>query len=680
VFYANNTYQGSTTVEAGELRLNSAGKIENSSEVKLISNTAKLGLNGANKTIKNLNSTFSGAIVSLGGNTLTIGTSTISADGGGSFAGVFEGTGGNVTKQGTQTFTMSGANTATGSFTTTYGTVVFSNTWAGDFIKYANSTLTVSGNTTVGKTLTLFSNSGTNAINMNLSGATPSKLTATGGLFPLGTGTTPIVISPAAAPTNQVLIQAASGVDATKFTLTNTGQASQLTHSADGKQLLLSPTATPVSWQSLVANGSSGTETTTALSLNFDAVPTGLTIGHIKVTGATKGTLTGSTRSRLLTLSNITVANGENVTVELEDPAGLNITPKIRTVAVYVAAPVLSGTVTISGNAVFGQTLTANTSALTSTPSGTLGTLGYQWKRGATNIGTGATYTLVQADIGSTITVTVTAANCTGSVTSGATPTVTKATQTATDAPTLAGSTQTSITLNTVAGCEYSRNGGAWQTSAAFTGLTQNTSYSFTQRLAETATHSASPASTAVSFTTPGPTFVAVTGISNVPDTARVGIPLTLTGTVMPANATNQAMTWTVVSDGGTGATIKDLNVLTALNTGTVKVRATIVNGRTASTDYTQDFDIKVIASTGIAEIAFPDLKIFPNPFAEEVHVTAAEGGTLRVMNITGVLVHTQPLSSYDETLRLAFLPKGVYFFLLEKDGKMRTEKVMKGR
>jgi hypothetical protein len=175
--------------------------------------------------------------------------------------------------------------------------------------------------------------------------------------------------------------------------------------------------------------------------------------------------------------------------------------------------PVLTGTVTITGNAVFDQTLTANTSGLSSNPPGPLGTLTYQWKRGSANIGANApTYTLVQADIGSTITLTVTAANCTGSVTSNPTSTVTKATQTAPAAPTLADKTPTSITLNSVTGCEYNMNSGAYQSSPIFTGLTPNTAYTFTQRYAETATHLASAASTTATFITDPPAAASISG------------------------------------------------------------------------------------------------------------------------------------------------------------------------
>lgn len=59
-------------------------------------------------------------------------------------------------------------------------------------------------------------------------------------------------------------------------------------------------------------------------------------------------------------------------------------------------------------------------------------------------------------------------------------------------APALASKTHNTVTLNAVSGCEYKRDGGAWQKSPVFTGLNGFTEYTFYQRLAETATHNAS--------------------------------------------------------------------------------------------------------------------------------------------------------------------------------------------
>ena len=77
-------------------------------------------------------------------------------------------------------------------------------------------------------------------------------------------------------------------------------------------------------------------------------------------------------------------------------------------------APVNSVAPVISGTAVVGQVLTTTDGTWSNSPS----SFSYQWKRGATNIGTNAsTYTLVAADAGNTsnITCVVTATNASGS-------------------------------------------------------------------------------------------------------------------------------------------------------------------------------------------------------------------------------------------------------------------------
>ena len=77
-----------------------------------------------------------------------------------------------------------------------------------------------------------------------------------------------------------------------------------------------------------------------------------------------------------------------------------------------------------------------------------------------------------------------------------------KAEKTAPAAPTLNDRTYTSITLNTIDGAQYRCNGGAWQTSPEFTGLTAGTTYTFEAYYPETANYKASPASEKVEFST----------------------------------------------------------------------------------------------------------------------------------------------------------------------------------
>lgn len=90
------------------------------------------------------------------------------------------------------------------------------------------------------------------------------------------------------------------------------------------------------------------------------------------------------------------------------------------------------------------------------------------------------------------------------------------------------------------------------------------------------------------------PAFVPVTSITNVNTTSlTAGQTRALSGTVAPANATNQSITWSVASAGTTGATISG-STLTVPSAGTVTITATITNGLTASTNFTQNFTITV--------------------------------------------------------------------------------------
>ena len=600
-FSAPQTYTGVTELD-GTLNLTSTSSLANSE--LLISGTFDISATTANPTIKSLQSKSLGAgNVILGSRALNIGTAGEN-NGDGNYSGLFSGTGG-VNKNGTGVFTLNNNNnSATGQFFCLQGTVVFGGKWNGAFSNRAGAILTVDGNPTISGIL--YMQGGTT--NFNLSGTTPSKLTVNGALSTTGlTGVNTLNISAVGSATSYQLITITSGGTTTGFT--TSGVAGTL--SATSTALTFTPTPLFVPVTNITGVPTAATATVD-LTLTGTVVPGNATnqaiVWSVFAAGTTGATISGST---LNTLSNGTVT----VRATIENGA-TQTTPYIKDFDIVVSKATLGGTPTITGNAVFGQTLTAGTTGLNSTPTiPGLGTLSYQWRRGTTNItgATGPTYALVQADIGQTINVQVTASNCTGTVTSASTGTVTKAPQTAPAQPTLASSTSTSITLNTVTGCEYNMNSGLWQPSPVFGGLTPSTTYTFTQRYAETATHYASPASAPYQGTTPGPEYVPVTNITGVPTAATATVPLTLTGTVVPSNATNQAIVWSVYAAGTTGATISG-STLNTLSNGTVTVRATIINGETQTTPYIKDFDIVVSKATLGGTVSITGNTVFGQP------------------------------------------------------------------
>ena len=167
---------------------------------------------------------------------------------------------------------------------------------------------------------------------------------------------------------------------------------------------------------------------------------------------------------------------------------------------INTVAPVVSGTATV------GQTLTTTNGTWTGAPAPTFT---YQWQRVTTNISgaTSSTYVLVVADVGNTIRCVVTATNALGAVSANSNATAAVA-ATVPGAPTIGTATQTGATTATVAFTAPASDGGATITSytatsspaggtgtlnqagsgtITVTGLTGNTSYTFTVRATNSA-------------------------------------------------------------------------------------------------------------------------------------------------------------------------------------------------
>ena len=146
----------------------------------------------------------------------------------------------------------------------------------------------------------------------------------------------------------------------------------------------------------------------------------------------------------------------------------------------------LTGTVNINGAPKFGETLTANVTDTNNT-----GTLTYQWYRaGKTDpIGTGETYTLVQADIDKEITCKVSSSTETGTIEATVGP-VEKADGSAAPVIELDFRSTDMIKVKPLGNAyEYRIDNGAWQDLHYFENLQPGKEYTITARAKETATH-----------------------------------------------------------------------------------------------------------------------------------------------------------------------------------------------
>ena len=88
--------------------------------------------------------------------------------------------------------------------------------------------------------------------------------------------------------------------------------------------------------------------------------------------------------------------------------------------------------------------------------------------------------------------------------------------------------------------------------------------------------------------------YVPVANITCIPVSMTANIPLELTGTVTPSNASNKNISWSVKNAGNTGTVITD-NTFFATAAGTAIITATIADGIAPGIAYTQDFTITVM-------------------------------------------------------------------------------------
>ena len=132
---------------------------------------------------------------------------------------------------------------------------------------------------------------------------------------------------------------------------------------------------------------------------------------------------------------------------------------------------------------------------------------------------TGAKGTMADADAGEDKPVTVSGVRLAGADAdnyylsawpTGVTVTITKADQDAPVPPTAETVTGNSVTLKKTAGYQYSMDGTSWQDSNVFNGLSQDTEYTFYQRLAGDENHEPSPSSEGTEIRTGSITYTAV--------------------------------------------------------------------------------------------------------------------------------------------------------------------------
>jgi hypothetical protein len=163
--------------------------------------------------------------------------------------------------------------------------------------------------------------------------------------------------------------------------------------------------------------------------------------------------------------------------------------------------------------------------------------------------------------------------------------------------------------------------------------------------------------------------FVPVENITtNIPDSIMVNVPITLTGTVIPANATNQTILWSVQDAGTTGATITG-NTFIATDAGTATIRATIENGLTEDEDYVQDFTIDVKKEIiGIEENELSNVQVYS--YRNSIYINTVETWhatslqSVEIFDSAGRLVYQSAINASETVITLNGAT-GIYYVKL---------------
>jgi len=169
--------------------------------------------------------------------------------------------------------------------------------------------------------------------------------------------------------------------------------------------------------------------------------------------------------------------------------------------------------------------------------------------------------------------------------------------------------------------------------------------------------------------------FIPVSNIIGVPAFANTEVSLPLTGTIIPSNATNKSIIWTIHNAGTTGATITGSNTLNTTEAGILVVRATILNGTADGVDFIKDFEITV--SLNIEENKNDNIKVYS--FLNSVFIKDESNvpvKSVEIFDIMGRVIYKGTTTNRETAIPL-HVSNGIYAVkLITSEGKMLVRKV----
>jgi hypothetical protein len=157
-------------------------------------------------------------------------------------------------------------------------------------------------------------------------------------------------------------------------------------------------------------------------------------------------------------------------------------------------------------------------------------------------------------------------------------------------------------------------------------------------------------------------TSLTVSTLGNVPPVINTATgSLQMVATILPANTTNPAVTWSIIPVTGS-ANISSTGVVTPLNDGTVWAKA-------VSQDNNALKDSMLVTISGQwGNSRLEGIQIYPNPVTSEIHLKYLKNHlktNLRIIDMSGRVVYWEVLAPnalrQEKTINLERFPAGMY-------------------
>lgn len=168
---------------------------------------------------------------------------------------------------------------------------------------------------------------------------------------------------------------------------------------------------------------------------------------------------------------------------------------------------------------------------------------------------------------------------------------------------------------------------------------------------------------------------IIVEGSGGATSITTAGGELQMEVTVLPENATDQFVLWSIEPESGV-ATISGTGLLTAVGNGTVTVTASSLDG----SGVTGSADIEISnQNMNVSEYESSPFKVYPNPVSNELFIQSdILVDEIRVFSITGKLVQTYGTGT--RQLDMSDLNEGIYIVSIVSADVTTTLRVVRGK